>query len=96
MSSAAQALAHPELKAEWEKEATAILKKLGYPIVEGATSAASLVPRVTTCLTRRLSALGEFIQELENAHGEKAKPPKQPKGEGTAEQPVLIWTKSLG
>ena len=94
MSSAAQALAHPEIKAEWEKEAVAVLKKLGYPVVEGATSAVSLLPRVTTCLTRRLAALSEFIKELENAKGakEKEKPPRQP----ASEEPVSIWTKSLG
>ena len=67
MSSAAKALADPEIKAEWEREAAAVLKRLGYPVVEGANSASSLLPRVEACLTRRLSSLSEFLVDLDKA-----------------------------
>ena len=84
MSAAAQLICDPEIKAEWEKESLNILKKLGYPIVEGATNPVALLPRVTSCLTRRILHLGEFIQDLEKA--EKAARPTASKSRADEEK----------
>ncbi|CAE7580598.1 unnamed protein product [Symbiodinium sp. CCMP2592] len=67
MSRAAESLADPEIKAEWEKETASTLKQLGFPTTEGPTNAVHLLPKASTCLTRRLAALGEFLMELEKA-----------------------------
>ena len=73
MSTAARSMADPEIKKEWEKETATVLKQMGFPSVDSVNHAVALLPRVTTCLTRRLQSLGEFILELEKADGNKAK-----------------------
>ena len=79
MSTAAQGLAAPEVRAEWERETATTLKHLGFPSSEGLNSAVTLLPRVTTCLTRRLVNLGEFLLELEKADEDaKGKQKKNP------------------
>ncbi|CAE7459398.1 unnamed protein product [Symbiodinium sp. CCMP2456] len=78
MSRAAESLADPEIKAEWERETASTLKQLGFPVVEGPTSFMHLLPKASTCLTRRLAGLGEFLLELEKAEkGEEAAKPKK-------------------
>ena len=92
MSAAAQGLAAPEVRAEWERETAATLKSLGFPSSEGMNSAVSLVPRVATCLTRRLVNLGEFLLELEKADEESKG--KQKKGADAKVESIL--TKTFG
>ena len=76
MSSAAVALTDPEVKAEWEKEAATTLKKLGFPGMETASNAMVCLPKVTSCITRRLKFLGDFIHDMEKAEKEQAKEAK--------------------
>ena len=77
MSAASLALADPQLRAEWEREAASTLKRLGFPSTETPASCASILPKVLSCLTKRLEKLGEFSQELEEATKEALKQQKE-------------------
>ena len=61
----------PETREQWEQEVQAALKKLGYPGTETSTNPISLLPRVITCLTRRLQGVLGITQELGQAVDEE-------------------------
>ena len=84
------ALADPQLRAEWEKETAATLKRLGFPVQETPASATSILPRALQCITKRLEKLGEFLRELEDSAKEQKK--EQKNDDNTGE---LIITKTL-
>ncbi|CAE7948392.1 unnamed protein product [Symbiodinium sp. KB8] len=92
MSRAAEALADPDIKAEWERETAATLKQLGFPVVEGPTSLMHLLPKASTCLTRRLAALGEFLQELEKAEKAEKGDDKSKKADKGGAESILSKT----
>ena len=73
MSSASRALADPQMRAEWEKETAATLKRLGFPSSETPCTSASILPKAMTCITKRLEKLGEFVKELEEVANKAAK-----------------------
>ena len=93
MSRAAESLADPEIKAEWERETAAALKQLGFPVVDGPTSFMHLLPTASTCLTRRLAGLGEFLLELEKVEKEEDTQKAKKAAPGGAES---ILSKTFG
>ena len=73
MSTASRALADPQVRAEWEKETAATLKRLGFPTTETVCTSASILPKAMACVTKRLEKLGEFVKELEEVAQKDAK-----------------------
>ena len=83
----------PEAKEEWDREATNVLKKLGFPMVESLNTATSNLPRVCTCLTRRLAALDALVSTMEEGI---AKQKQQRASNSTTDQKGSIQERTLG
>ena len=56
-----------------EKDAAKIIKKLGFPSLETASTPASILPKAQACLTRRLGTMDGCEDELRASVAEMVK-----------------------
>ena len=63
---AARSSENPETREALEKEAAKVLKKFGFPMIEGVAHAATNLGKAMGCLTRRVAKVDELSGELMN------------------------------
>ena len=72
----------PEKRKKIEKEASKILRKLGFPDKEQAVTTGQMVQKASTCLVKRLATIDELKELL--THMTKSKPEDKGISEPTA------------
>ena len=61
------------------KEHAKVLKRLGFPALESAATPASTLPKMQTCMVRRMEKLEECSSQLKNyVKKQKDKDPEKP------------------
>ena len=74
MSQAAKAAENPTVKATVEKELVKTLRKTGFPSLEAPVCPSTTIPKVVSCLERRMGKIDECLQDVKKRAGIKEKP----------------------